>query len=295
MSDAPNSLHEAAFAHAPVALLVADGETGHIVLANDLAARMLGYTRAELLELVAEDLIPAASRYRHIAHRKAFDEAPSHRSMGAGANLEVRRAGGSPLAVDIAVSPVGNGLVCVAMSDATENRREGDRLYRLANEDPLTGLDNRRGLETKLAARMSDARRDTDRIAIVMADVDRFKEINDRAGHLVGDEMLVAVANTMRARVRDEDLVARVGGDEFMLCLTGADRDQAAQVAEDVRARIEQLNFATPGGTPISTSLSLGVALRPEDGDDVFGVIAVADTRLYAAKAAGRNTVQAVS
>lgn len=284
------TLPASAFALAPVALLVV-GSDGVVVEANAQAAELLGYEPAALEGLPVERLLPAAVRARHAAHRVAFAHAPAPRRMADGYDLEVLRADGTRLAVDIALGPMEDGLVCVAINDATDHRRSERRLTRLANTDPLTGLLNRRGFEAALRERFADGRRDDDRFALVIVDVDRFKAINDGAGHLVGDALLTAFADAMARRLRAGDVLARVGGDEFVLCLGGATGDEAATVAEELRVAIAALTVPAPGGGTVGTTVSLGVAAFPEDGDDPLAIAALADERLYAVKGRGRDAV----
>lgn len=283
------NLPAAAFEQAPIALLVV-GADGLVAHGNAHAAELLAYEPSALEGLPVEKLIPASKRARHVAHRAAFAHQPAHRRMADGYELEVLRADGTRLAVDIALGPMEDGLVCVAMSDATDQRRSERRLTRLANTDPLTGLLNRRGFEEALRERYG-ARRATDRFALVIVDVDRFKAINDSAGHLVGDALLTAFADAMGERVRANDLVGRAGGDEFVLCFDGATGDEAAAIAEELRVTIAALTVPAPGGGTVGTSVSMGVAAFPEDGGDPRGIAAIADERLYAVKARGRDAV----
>ena len=288
LSDLLN-LPAAAFEQAPVALLVV-GVDGRVAYGNAHASELLGYEPDALEGLSVERLVPASKRARHVAHRAAFAGAPAHRRMADGYALEVLRADGTRLAVDIALGPMGDGLVCVAISDATEHRSSERRLTRLAYTDPLTGLLNRRGFEAALSERYGE-RRATDRFALVIVDVDRFKEINDTAGHLIGDALLTAFADAMGERLRAGDVVARVGGDEFVLCFDGAGGDEAAVIAEELRVAIAALTVPAPGGGTVGTTVSMGVAAFPEDGDDPRGIAALADERLYAVKARGRDAV----
>jgi diguanylate cyclase (GGDEF)-like protein/PAS domain S-box-containing protein len=283
------NLPTAAFEHAPVALLIVDRD-GAVAHANSHAAELLGYDSAQLDGLPVEKLLPASVRARHVHHRAAFAQSPEPRRMADGKDLEVLRADGTRLAVDIALGPMDDGLVCVAISDATDHRRSERRLARLANTDPLTGLLNRRGFEAAMRERFG-TRRETDRFALMIVDVDRFKEINDTAGHPTGDALLTALADAMAERLRADDLLARMGGDEFVLCLDGATKDEAAAVAEDLRATIAALTVPGPGSRPVGTTVSIGVAAFPEDGDDPRVIGGLADERLYAVKARGRDAV----
>jgi diguanylate cyclase (GGDEF)-like protein len=136
---------------------------------------------------------------------------------------------------------------------------------------------------------------------VLVIDLDHFKAVNDRHGHLAGDEVLAAVADALRGEVRERDLVGRFGGEEFVVLLgpLGPEEEGAtelAAVAERIRSRIAALRvqMPTPDGplTVGGLSASVGAALYPEHGRDVRSLLHVADTALYAAKRAGRNVVR---
>ena len=155
--------------------------------------------------------------------------------------------------------------------------------------DALTGLPNRRYLE-ELLDTVIPRRRTGDRLGILMIDLDHFKHLNDRFGHSTGDRVLRAVAETISAAVRLEDTPARYGGEEFVVVLRRASGDQAADVAERIRAEIESI-------PPVELSLteritvSIGVAVADEQATDVRALIETADSALYRAKKQGRNRV----
>lgn len=153
--------------------------------------------------------------------------------------------------------------------------------------DALTGLDNRRALEEALRSEHAHAQRHAGSYAVAMADLDRFKRINDTYGHDVGDEVLREVARRMRAALRADDRLGRWGGEEFLLVLRGANETQAFETAEKLREAIAGQPIDTSAG-PLSVTVSLGVAvLRGETLPE--RVVTRSDQALYAAKAAGRN------
>ena len=157
--------------------------------------------------------------------------------------------------------------------------------------DPLTGCMNRRALLTRLRADLRAARRRASTLAVVVIDVDHFKEINDSYGHPVGDLVLQQAASIMRTTARDTDAVARFGGDEFVIALPDTTWDGAMTFAERVRARVSECTFGSPD-VAVGTTISVGVALA--HGMDPVGpemLLTDADTALYRAKTAGRNRV----
>jgi diguanylate cyclase (GGDEF)-like protein len=167
--------------------------------------------------------------------------------------------------------------------------RQAAELERLSHLDGLTGLRNRRSLDRHLASEVARARRSGDPLALLMLDIDHFKAINDRFSHTVGDEVLRKLARSLRQQLRDVDLSARFGGEEFVLLLPDTDAPGARQVAEKVRLAVEE----GTGGTvhpELAVTVSVGVAMLAP-GDDATDLLARADAMLYRAKQSGRNRV----
>jgi diguanylate cyclase (GGDEF)-like protein len=161
------------------------------------------------------------------------------------------------------------------------------RLRRLAQVDPLTGALNRRGFDDAFT---DDAWSSATTISIAAADIDHFKTINDRHGHAIGDRVLQAVAGTLASVVRRGDAVVRMGGEEFLLVLIGADASAAAQVAERARRAIDAQPIVIDG-VSIAVTSSFGVAER-RGAESRTHALERADAALYRAKAAGRNRVE---
>jgi diguanylate cyclase (GGDEF)-like protein len=162
-------------------------------------------------------------------------------------------------------------------------------LDREAREDPLTGVPTRRHLERVLAEAFARAWEGGGRLAVVLADLDHFKRINDARGHAAGDRALVAVARTLETHRRAADTCARYGGEEFALVVAEADGAAALQVAERLRRAVECLSVEA-GGEPVPLTVSAGVAAFPELFASSPGeLLALADEALYEAKRRGRN------
>lgn len=196
--------------------------------------------------------------------------------------------------LDIRVTPVRagdgatTGSVLVAR-DVTELERLRAELADQAVRDPLTGLHNRRRLDAALGVLAGAAPESRPRWVAVVVDIDHFKQVNDRFGHEVGDEVLVAVAEELRRAVRADDVVARVGGEEFALLLEDASAEDAVGRVEDLRTRCAALTFPQAPGLRITVSAGLA-GLDPAE-PDVTSLLRRADKALYRAKAEGRDRV----
>jgi len=170
---------------------------------------------------------------------------------------------------------------------ASELEAEKATLQQQATQDPLTGLANRRHADAWLAAVAAAGRP----LGVAIVDVDRFKTVNDRFGHSVGDRVLQEVASTLRAGVRETDLIARVGGEEFLVGIDGLSRPDAIARCELLRAAVAGVDWTAlqPG---LAVTVSVGLAVVPPGGD-LAAATELADQRLYAAKRGGRNRVEA--
>lgn len=160
-----------------------------------------------------------------------------------------------------------------------------------STHDALTGLLNRGTFEGHLHNEWLLAMRRGAPLSLAIIDLDEFKQVNDRWGHAAGDTVLREVAAILRRDVRRSDLVARWGGEEFMVALPGATLPDAADLVEELRTRIADTPVTLSGGRDVRVSLSAGVAVWPVDGATAQEVIACADERLLIAKRAGRNRV----
>jgi len=171
---------------------------------------------------------------------------------------------------------------------AIELEADKAALQRQATEDPLTGVANRRHAEAWLAAATAAGRP----LGVALVDVDLFKSVNDRFGHPVGDQVLRELASNLRAGIRETDLIARVGGEEFLVGIDGLSLREAATRCELLRAGVAAYDWESvrPG---LTVTVSIGLAVVPPGGD-VAAATALADQRLYAAKREGRNRVNAV-
>lgn len=175
---------------------------------------------------------------------------------------------------------------------AYESAREQaeERLHRIASTDSLTGLPNRKHLRELLDGTLADAKDSSSTFSLLTLDLDHFKAINDEYGHDLGDQVLRAVADVMRQRLRAADTPARWGGEEFLILLPETDLTGAQRVAESIRQAIGSLEL-TADQSSVRVTTSIGIVRFPQDGQTIRELLVTADNRLYHAKHQGRNKV----
>jgi diguanylate cyclase (GGDEF)-like protein len=234
-----------------------------------LTAAATGLPVAALLALLVNVLLRRSVITPLEALRSAIREV-------AGGNHGVHLEPGGPREL----REVAEGFTRMAETLGDQHRR----LQGLAAADPLTGLANHRSFHEGLDAAIERARRETSSVALVALDLDRFKQLNDEHGHPCGDDVLRAAAASLRAAVRGDDLVARVGGEEFALLLPGAGHEMAWEVAERARAAVASVRV--PG---VALTSSAGIACFPLDAPDAATLLERADRALYTAKREGRD------
>jgi diguanylate cyclase (GGDEF)-like protein len=165
-----------------------------------------------------------------------------------------------------------------------------DEIYKSSVVDPLTRVYNRRYLFDHLAREIARAHRHGSSLALILFDIDHFKQINDQYGHLAGDAVLRELAELVRSNVRREDCCARYGGEEFAISSIENDLDSSCVLAEKLRGLVEAHDFVYQGNR-IPVSISLGIALLTDDMEEPSELVGAADARLYEAKRLGRNRV----
>ena len=171
--------------------------------------------------------------------------------------------------------------------DITDRKLADERIQYLAHFDPLTGLPNRAQLQEHTLHALALARRNRAPMALMMLDLDHFKDINDSLGHSVGDGLLCELAKRLRRGLREDDIVARLGGDEFIFVLQKAEAKDAAEVARKLMELIDQ-PFRV-GTHDLKVTASIGIALYPADGADMETLLQRADAAMYQVKHAGRH------
>ena len=178
----------------------------------------------------------------------------------------------------------GAGVISAAVA------HRGRRWRYLSGTDALTGLANRSWFEERLEEEMSRARRHGESLAIAVADLDNFREMNSAHGHAGGDVALQSVARRLRQSIRKSDLAARLGGDEFVLAFPASDAAQAVARLDGLRQEIAGMSLHI-GRVELKVTMSVGVASWPEDGATFEEVLAKADARTFEAKRLGKNCV----
>jgi diguanylate cyclase (GGDEF)-like protein len=199
---------------------------------------------------------------------------------------ELQSRNGRMLVVTIA--PAAEGGVLMLTEDATERKATEARIEQMARFDELTGLANRFEFNTHLAEAFQRQERTGEIFALLYIDLDGFKQVNDNLGHDIGDRVLIQTAARLKSAIRHNDLLARFGGDEFVLILPATDVATVQMIAQRM---IETMDRAFELDTKtVYVTASIGIALAPADGTTPADLLRHADTALYKAKAAGRNT-----
>lgn len=286
----------------PSAVVIFDGESGRFVEANRNAERLFGLSRFQLASLTPAHVSPAfqpdgkesmlaAQEYIQRAldgEQPNFEWIHQH-SSGQTIPCEVRL---------VALPRVGKPWVMGSVLDISDRVArehalvsERDRLSYLAHHDPLTGLPNRLLFHDRLEHALQRAQRHNSKIALLLLDLDGFKEINDKLGHKAGDQVLITVAKRLSKITRASDTAARLAGDEFVVLLENLmDKQEALRVAQKIVASLHQPFDILDGQMTISASV--GVAHYPDNGSDVDMLLSCADKAMYNAKNSGKNQVK---
>jgi diguanylate cyclase (GGDEF)-like protein/PAS domain S-box-containing protein len=278
-------------------ILLLNAETGMIEDVNPYLINALGYSRDEFIQKKlwevgafrdvesCQDALETLQKNEHIRYE----------------DLPLRAKNGQLMHVEFvsSVYMVGNEKVIQCnIRDITERKQAQDELRKseallreLAIRDYLTGLFNRRYMEETLERELLRAARKQISLGIIMLDVDDFKQFNDLYGHALGDSILCELGKLLLTHVRGEDVACRYGGDEFILVLPGSPRPATHERAELICELAKQIRPHYKGQVLDAITLSLGVAVFPEDGSDSAAILRAADNALYSAKRQGRGRV----
>lgn len=274
--------------------VIAVDSRGRVIEFNPAAEGIFGYRSGDAIgRELAELIVTPEDR---AAHQRGLATAFARRDwglLGRRRELMAQRADGSRLPVEVSVTmvegPERTGAVLYGfVRDISERRRGEEQLAYLAYHDPLTGLPNRILVEQQLELALARARRAHGAVALMFVDLDDFKEVNDRLGHATGDRLLAGVATRLRSVLRDSDVLARHGGDEFLVLLSDLE-DDPAPAAEAVGVRLLDA-LREPilvGDIELRTGASVGVSVCPDDASETEALLRHADAAMYQAKAAG--------
>ena len=265
----------------------------HFELVGSQANQLFGYADGELQGLDTSVLYVSPQAYAETGERFRV----SLKMLGYfDGEVVLRRKDGSQLLVHMRGRGVNDsdptaGVIWI-LTDVTAARAVQDQLSWTASHDSLTQLANRLDFESRLASAIAHAIHPQERgeVCAMFIDLDRFKPINDTAGHAAGDEVLRQIARLLESRVRQSDTVARMGGDEFAILLPGCSLERAQTIAEQVRVGVETWRMLWRTHT-FSLSASIGVVQLSADLPDVAAVLEAADSACYEAKRSGRNQV----
>ena len=280
----------AVFDATPDSILIVD-EHGGIEAINAAAEQSFGYAAGELVGQSVTVLMLPHDQAHHDGYMRAYGATGHPTVIGLGREVYGRRRDGSQFPLHLSIGEfdhLGRRYFVGVGHDVTEQRERQQEVSRLATYDDLTGALNRATAVTSLHERLSRAAAQDDAVAVLFIDLNHFKQINDRFGHAVGDEVLRVMAHRFAAQIRGYDLLARVGGDEFLAVVqTDGNPDVAQRIAE-------RLSSAAQAPVAIerqllSLSANIGISLFPTDGTDADELIGNADIAMYEAKRAGET------
>jgi diguanylate cyclase (GGDEF)-like protein/PAS domain S-box-containing protein len=294
-----DAARQAVFEQWPTTALILDPGTLRIVAANPAALRNTGYSFDDVRKIPFTELFSAEGADERVLLAK-LEEATARSPM----ELHQSCKDGSARAVEASCHRIqldGRTVLAVAVHDVTVRRvvesqmlQRHQQLDHLAHHDQLTGLPNRLYLAANLPDALAQAKEKGTLLAVLFLDLDRFKHVNDSRGHETGDKLLKTVAQRIRTTIRAQDVVVRMGGDEFVVIM------KDVKNTEKVNEAAERINEALSApmvvdGRTLVTTVSIGVALYPRDGIDMGELLRHSDTAMYQAKDRGRNNFQLFS
>ncbi len=288
------SLVRALYESAQDAIVVMDAG-GRISYWNPAAGHIFGYTNDAAIGQNLHSML-APSRYKKVYDPALLKFQHSGRGDAIGKTLELKalRKGGEEFPMELSLSAVQlkDGWHAVGIiRDITERKQAEETIRQMAYHDSLTGLPNRKLFSDRTEVALAQAGRSQKNVAIIMLDLDNFKDINDTLGHDVGDSLLKTAAERLKAAMRKSDTVARFGGDEFVLLLPELKGiEDASRVAQKI---VESFRKPFPMNThQLIVTVSIGIAVYPDDGSNEAALLKNADIAMYQAKQAGRDRYQ---
>jgi len=276
--------------HAPMGIFVAHGN-GEFALVNPAISLMTGFSKNELSMMSLADFFSSDTAQESA---NFFDSVHQHKSSEKEVTLR-KKDGSVFLSYIRAIALPGDSLIGFCM-DITDKKRDEEQIYNLAFFDALTALPNRRRLLDRLRLATSNSVQEQDLGALLMMDLDHFKNLNDTQGHDVGDLLLKQVGRRLMDCVRPDDTVSRVGGDEFVIILERLGKDaaiatqRAHELVKKIQTSVSQLYPLIPGRPDYHITSSIGLTLFGDQESSIDALLKKSDIALYDAKRSGRNT-----
>ena len=274
---------------APDGILLVDSE-GTIISSNVSMGLISGYTAEEMEGQRVEMFLPETLHAQHRDHLRHFFLQPRRHCMALGRILWLQRKDGTQVPIDITLGSFdasGAPVVVAFVRDISEMRRMEERMQYQATHDTLTGLHNRWSFNQGLQDAVQESQTSGESLALLLLDLDNFKAINDGYGHAAGDHVLQEVAKRLKAVIRNQGVLSRLGGDEFTVLLPHADALQAQSWAAQIVHAMQ-----TPcrwGNVLLDFGASIGIALAPLDAQEPSTLMRYADMAMYRAKERGRG------
>jgi diguanylate cyclase (GGDEF)-like protein/PAS domain S-box-containing protein len=271
----------------PAPIVVKDAATRKIVLVNHAYEQLVGGRRENLVGSTTAELFP--SEEAELISRFDLDDVAQSNKRLASTEFSLQTPANGQRLITTTSLVVRDETerptyLITVIDDITERKKAEEKIAYMAHHDSLTGLVNRARFAELLDSQLALAR--GERLAVLFLDLDRFKYVNDTLGHLIGDELLRAVADRLRSCMRETDAVARLGGDEFaIICTPVQDKDDVARVAENICTAIKEPYDL--GGIQAVVDVSIGISCAPDDACGSPELIKQADVALYRAKADG--------
>lgn len=269
----------------PVGVCLA-ATNGEIVFANTKIENIFGYDKKELTGYYIEDLIPADYRHAHHKQRKSYVAKPVATAMSGGRLLSGLKKSGEEIQLQVGLSPFSDEYTLVSIIETTN-----EIIKPSSSNDQLTGLPNRKMFDEYSHKLRTLAIRNNKNISIAFIDLDNFKPINDEFGHQFGDKVICKVANLLKAHMRESDVVARVGGDEFIVCLYDVNENSHLKaILTKLIDRITSIKHIDGNQINLGASIGALLSISPKD-IDINNMIHQTDKLMYDAKKAGKGVV----
>lgn len=273
----------------PNAMIMTD-ESGTIVLTNTEADTLFGYANTSLLGKSIAELIPARLRAQHASHFQSYMKMANERRVGEGKELFALHRDGYEFRVEIGLTPIfkeEGRYILASIVDITSRIQSERKIRQLIYFDSLTGLPNRHLLQETVQSAILQAQKDSVQLGLLFLDIDHFKNVNDTLGHRTGDELLIEISRRLRDNLLKENVISRMGGDEFVVIINQCDDQELSRIAERLLNKVSKPYHLEKHN--LTVTASIGIASFPRDGEDFETLYQHADIAMYNAKHEGRN------